>query len=312
MDRSEEYKMLVEILEKEDAEAIINNIGASMVLNKDKVIAVTSTEGVKISSNKIEDGIEALVEIKDNYIAENPVHLCFGMLPKEGKQIIKTKIIVGKNAKVKIISDCVFPNAVHIEHIMEGEVLIKEGGELTYQEEHFHSDDGFVEVVPVQKAVVEKGGKFFNHFYMKKGRVGKLDIDYKVTLMEKARAELTTKIYGKGTDKISTRESIALRGEYSSGLILSRVVLKDQATSEFYGETEGFAPNTRAHVDCSEIIMDEATASAIPKIHSHHPSSKLTHEAAIGQIDETQLQTLLAKGLSEKEAIEAIVNGILR
>lgn len=38
----------------------------------------------------------------------------------------------------------------------------------------------------------------------------------------------------------------------------------------------------------------------------------VTHEVARGSIDEKQMQALMARGLSEEEAINVIVKGILR
>jgi hypothetical protein len=40
--------------------------------------------------------------------------------------------------------------------------------------------------------------------------------------------------------------------------------------------------------------------------------AKVTHEAAIGSIDKKQMQTLMARGLDEEEAVKIIVRGILR
>ena len=40
--------------------------------------------------------------------------------------------------------------------------------------------------------------------------------------------------------------------------------------------------------------------------------AKVTHEAAIGSIDKKQMQTLMARGLSEEEAVDVIVKGVLK
>jgi Fe-S cluster assembly scaffold protein SufB len=45
---------------------------------------------------------------------------------------------------------------------------------------------------------------------------------------------------------------------------------------------------------------------------STNESAKLTHEASIGKIDKKQLETLMAKGLTEDEATEVVVQGMLR
>jgi hypothetical protein len=37
----------------------------------------------------------------------------------------------------------------------------------------------------------------------------------------------------------------------------------------------------------------------------------VTHEAAIGSVDSTQLQTLMAHGLDEEEASDVIIQGLL-
>ena len=44
----------------------------------------------------------------------------------------------------------------------------------------------------------------------------------------------------------------------------------------------------------------------------YHAKAKVTHEAAIGSIDSKQLNTLMARGLTEAEAIDIIVKGLLK
>jgi Fe-S cluster assembly scaffold protein SufB len=38
----------------------------------------------------------------------------------------------------------------------------------------------------------------------------------------------------------------------------------------------------------------------------------LTHEAAIGSVDKKQVETLMARGLTEDEAVDVVVRGMLR
>ncbi|GAI05512.1 unnamed protein product [marine sediment metagenome] len=53
-------------------------------------------------------------------------------------------------------------------------------------------------------------------------------------------------------------------------------------------------------------------ARAIPLVYVNDRQAKVTHEAAIGSIDNKQLQTLMARGLSEEKAVDVIVKGVLR
>jgi len=93
----------------------------------------------------------------------------------------------------------------------------------------------------------------------------------------------------------------------------TRVVPTDRAWSEVIGETYGNAPNARGHMDCMEVVIGEqAIARAIPLVVATNDKVKVTHEAAIGSIDKKQMQTLMARGLNEEEAVDVIVKGILK
>jgi Fe-S cluster assembly scaffold protein SufB len=124
--------------------------------------------------------------------------------------------------------------------------------------------------------------------------------------------ELTAKVFGHADDRISIKEEVILSGENARGLIKTRVALEDEATAEITGITEGNAPGARGHVDCMEIVKDNAIARAIPIVSVRNPLAKVTHEAAIGSVDRKQLETLMAHGLTPDEAVEMIVKGILR
>jgi hypothetical protein len=90
-------------------------------------------------------------------------------------------------------------------------------------------------------------------------------------------------------------------------------VLSDKAKAEVKGETYGNAPFARGHVDCIELVNGtEAVAIAIPIVSVTDGRAKITHEAAIGSIDKKQVETLMARGLDESEAVDVIVKGILK
>ena len=138
------------------------------------------------------------------------------------------------------------------------------------------------------------------------------DIDYLVEVEEAGLAELSAKIFGHKTDRITLNESVILRGERSRSLIKTRVVLEGDASAEITGITEAHAKGARGHVDCMEIVQGRAHASAIPIVKVFHPEAKVTHEAAIGSVDKKELETLMARGLNPEQAVELIVSGILR
>ncbi len=315
IDYSKEFEYLVKTYEKtgDDASPLMDSKYDSLVINQDRVLAKNETEGIKIETKKIKDGVSLKVYIKEGIVKPLPVHLCFGMLPREGKQVIKSEFFVGKKSKVKFISHCSFPNAKHIIHIMDSKVHIEDGAEMEYTETHYHSKEGGVETYPKLRGRIENGGRLKEEFKLVVGRVGLLKIDYEVEQLKKSICELDTKVYGKENDRIEIREALLLNGEYASGLAKSRVVLKDKSYGNVLGEVQGNAPYTRGHTDCQEIVYGEnAVAYSTPNISVKNSLAKITHEASIGRIDKKEMETLMARGLNEEEAVDLIVKGILK
>lgn len=237
--------------------------------------------------------------------------MCFGVLPKEGKQIIDMQVEIEKDAAVEVRADCVFPNAVEVQHIMDAQINIAAGGSYIYQEHHFHGEHGGVEVIAKSDINVKAQGKLVTKFDLLKGRVGKIDFDYEAQLAEAATVEMLARISGQADDLVKIREAAHLNGKNSRGILDSKIALKDQAKAEIYNELTADAAGAMGHVDCTEIIKDQAIARAIPIVDVRHPGAKVTHEAAIGSVDSTQLQTLMARGLDEEDASEVIIQGLL-
>jgi hypothetical protein len=142
--------------------------------------------------------------------------------------------------------------------------------------------------------------------------VGKLNIDYEIQVEEKGIAEFMVKVYGKGDDDIRIKEKAVLDGRGARSLIRTRVAVMDRARVKAIGITEGNAPGTRGHVDCIEIVQGQARAEAVPIVSVLDGMARVTHEAAIGRVDKKQVETVMARGLSEEEAVDIVVKGMLR
>jgi len=284
---------------------------ASLVVNGNQVLGSNSIEGVSLFSEGLPDGIRARVVVAPGTHVEAPVHLCFGLLPEEGVQRIIADFEIGAGADVRFLAHCTFPNAIRVQHIMEGTVRVGENARMVYDETHYHGEGGGVEVLPKARVVVEKGGRYASAFTLTHGRAGKVDFDYEVDVAQDGVAELNARVMGWADDEIIIRETIRLNGARARGLAKSRIAVRDRARSQVYGTTEGHAPFARGHVDCVEIVRDQAIASAVPVVKVTHPQAQVTHEAAIGTVDKKQLETLMARGLDEEKAVDVIVRGML-
>jgi Fe-S cluster assembly scaffold protein SufB len=178
-----------------------------------------------------------------------------------------------------------------VRHVMEAHVTVGEGAELRHTEGHFHGPYGGIEVRPQAEVKVQPGGRYFSDFSLTSGRVGLLEVDYRVQVGEEAVAEIAARVYGHRNDHISIRDEMTLGGRNARGLIKTRVAVEDEAT---------------------ELVRDRAKARAEPIVNVEHPQAKVTHEAAIGSVDQKQLETLMAHGLTPDEAVEVIIMSLLR
>ncbi|MDD2341245.1 MAG: SufD family Fe-S cluster assembly protein, partial [Methanosarcina sp.] len=248
---------------------------------------------------------------KKGYKIPLPVHLCFGLIPEDGLQEIKMNFVAEEDSAVELIAHCTFPNAVKVIHRMDAQMVIGKNASLKYTETHFHGPHGGIEVIPKANIKIEEGGSYYTNFSLVSGRVGYLEFDYTVEAEKNAVCELVTKVYGKKDDKIKILEKVSLNGENARSVIKSRLAITDDAVSEFRGITEGRAPRARGHVDCMEVIQGNAKAEAIPIVRVDNPLAKVTHEAAIGCVDKKEVETLMARGLEEDDAIDIIVKGML-
>lgn len=217
-----------------------------------------------------------------------------------------------KDSSAHFIAHCIFPKAERVRHIMDARINIGENAEMRYSETHFHGPFGGIEVIPKAQVKVGKNGRYFTDFTLTSGRVGILGIDYEVEVGEDAVTELTARVFGHASDDIKIKEKVLLSGKNSKGLIKTRVAIEDEATAEITGITEGRAEGSRGHVDCMEIVKDNAVAKAVPIVSVTNPLAKVTHEAAIGSVDKRQMETLMAHGLTPEEAVDVIVKGILK
>lgn len=285
---------------------------AHLMANGNRIISMRDIEGLHVDAREEPDGISARITVRANTQIEHPVHLCFGIAEAEGTQRIAMNVVIEEGARAHFIAHCLFPNAERVRHVMEGAVEVRERAEMRYSEVHYHGPFGGIDVLPSVTVTVRRNGRYLSDFSLTWGRVGNLGISYAVEAQEGAVTELIARVFGHGDDTVKIWEKVLLSGEGSRGLIKTRVALEDRATAEVTGITEGNAPGARGHVDCLEIVKDQAHATAIPIVNVNNPLAKITHEAAIGSVDRKQLETIMAHGLSPEEAVDVIVKGILR
>jgi len=284
---------------------------AHIMIDINRVISRNDVPGLRVETVEKKDGVDVKVKVEKGVKIKKEVHMCFGVTHSRALQRINMEVDVGDDASIAILSHCIFPKAEDIKHIMEAEIHVGRNAEYRYIEKHIHAMEGGINVYPKAKVRVDDGGKFKTEFELIRGRVGVLDIDYEVEGGKRSVVEISTKANGREDDIIKVKEVAFLKGEGARGALNSRIAVRGKARAEVYNKMVATAAHARGHVDCKEIIQDDAIATAIPIVEVRHPKAHVTHEAAIGSVDTKQLETLMARGLDEEEAVDLIIQGML-
>ena len=96
-----------------------------------------------------------------------------------------------------------------------------------------------------------------------------------------------------------TRAEIISRAITAGGTIIAR------------GELIGKAARIKAHLECKGLILKDGLMHAIPELRGYVPGVEMSHEAAVGKIDQREIEYLMARGIDEDEAVSTIVRGFL-
>lgn len=285
---------------------------ASAVVSGNQVLAVNVVEGVDITAEELENGVRARITVAPGTQVDYPVHLCFGMTDENGLQEILPVFEIGEGAEIGFLAHCTFPNAVDLKHVMEAHIHVGPGATMRYSEGHYHGPLGGIQVLPTTHAQIDEGGRLESEFNLVHGRVGRLDIQFEVDVAAGGVVELSAKAFGSADDDIKVNEVVRLNGEGARGLTKTRVAVRDQATSTIYTQAEGNAPGAVGHMDCTEVVRGNAVAQNVPIVVVRNDQARVTHEAAIGSVSKKELETLMARGLDEDEAVDIIIRGMLR
>lgn len=301
--------------------ALYDSIGEACVTDPDvahieihanEVLGLHLVPGLEVEAESLADGIRATLVVRQGHKIKQPVRICFGLMENTGVQKIDMNVRLEDESRIAIMASCTFPNAVDVLHTMDAQIHIGRKAEYLYLERHVHGDEGGVNVVPKAKIVLGEKARFSTDFELIKGRVGKIDIDYEADCGRNSIIDMAARVSGRADDQIKILEKVNLSGEGSHGVLRTNIAVSDTARADIKNVLIASAPYARGHVDCKEVVRGDAVANAVPIVEVHHPKAHVTHEASVGSVDSKQLETLMCRGLSEDEATDLIIEGLLR
>lgn len=250
------------------------------------------------------------IRVFANQKVEYPVQSCLYIKEGNISQNVHNIIIVEENAEVFVTTGCL----THLKnqpgiHIGISEFFVKKGGKLYFTMIHNWSEEFHVR--PRTAVLVEENGVFINNYVSLKP-VKSIQSYPTVYVKENAIARLYSIIYGRKDSYIDLGGRIIFEGENSKGEIVSRIIADDSSQIYSRGELIGKAKGSKGFLDCRGIILNKiAKIVAIPILDAQHPESELSHEAAIGPINEEEIEYLTTRGFDKDEAMSTITRGFL-
>lgn len=239
-----------------------------------------------------------------------PIQACLYMKTKNIRQRVHNIIIAEEGSSVNIITGCtISPQIYSGLHIGISEFFVKKGASISFTMIHNWAKETIVR--PRTGILIEKNGRFIsNYICLKEVR------DFQMYPMaylkgEGAVCNLNSILLAKTDTFLDVGGGVVLEDRKTRAEILSRAV-SDGGRIVVRGKIIGNSPETKAHLECKGIILNKnSEIIAIPEIEARVPNTNLSHEAAIGKINEEEIEYLMARGFSKKEAISLIVRGFL-
>ncbi|MEA3429312.1 MAG: SufD family Fe-S cluster assembly protein [Thermodesulfobacteriota bacterium] len=240
---------------------------------------------------------------------EHPVQSCL-YIAKEGfSQNVHNVVIAEEGSELHIITGCATaPHLISGLHVSVSEFYVKKGAKLIFTMIHDWGEK--INVRPRTVTTVEEGGIIISN-YISLRPVGSLQM-YPTTYLngKGAVARFNSVLVANKGDFLNVGSRIVLNAPDTRAEIISRSIASG-GTIIARGDLVGKVSGIKAHLECKGLILKDGLMQAIPELRAHVPDVEMSHEAAVGKIDQQEIEYLMARGIDEDEAISTIVRGFL-
>ena len=270
-----------------------------------------TTANIDIVSKENGSGID--IHIRPGTKNES-VHIPVVLSESGIKETVYNDFFIGEGSDVVIVAGCGIDNCggQDSEHDGIHRFYVGRDAKVKYVEKHYGSGDGRGKRIlnPVTEVYMEEGSSMEMEMEQIKG----VDSTERSTVAELAAgAKLVVKerLMTHGCQNAVSDYRVSLNGAGATADVVSRSVARDDSCQTFNARITGNAPCS-GHTECDSIIMDRGRILAIPSLEANNVDAMLVHETAIGKIAGDQIVKLMTLGLTEQQAEEQIISGVLR
>lgn len=257
----------------------------------------------------LEDADGYFIRVPAGQKSSMPVQTCLMLGSKKAAQTVHNIIMVEEKASLDIITGCTSKRGVDEGlHLGITEMYVKKGATLNFTMIHNWAEH--IGVRPRTVVHVEEGGTYISNYIILKP-------------VRSVQAYPTVRLEGK--DAVARMSTIAIAHPGSELDLGSRAIFGAPGTKAELvsrtitiggkiiarGEMVANQKGSKGHLECKGLVLGKGSQLAIPVLEANVDDVELTHEAAVGKIAKDQVEYLMARGLTEDEAVGMIVRGFL-
>jgi Fe-S cluster assembly scaffold protein SufB len=240
---------------------------------------------------------------------EQPIQSCLYIAKDKFSQNVHNVVIAEEGSELHVITGCATaPHLISGLHVGVSEFYVKKGAKLIFTMIHDWGEE--INVRPRTVINVDEGGLIVSNYISLKP-VGSLQM-YPTTYLngKGAIARFNSILVASKGSFLDVGSKIVLNAPDSRAEIISRAITTG-GTIIARGNLIGKVAGIKAHLECKGLIINDGLMHAIPELQGYVPNVEMSHEAAVGKIDQHEIEYLMARGLDEEEAVSTIVRGFL-
>ncbi len=273
-----------------------------------KAVSPTKDVFTKMASEDLDNGY--FVRLRPGEKVVYPLQACLYIRTDKVAQRVHNIVIIEEGAELHIITGCTTsPHVISGLHVGVSEFYIKKGGRLIYTMIHEWGEK--VHVRPRTGIIVEEEGSIVSN-YISLDRVASVESYPFCRLVgQGAIAQFNSIIAAPEGAHLDLGSCVVLEAENTRAEIISRTVCYGGEVIA-RGRLVGKAPEIKAHLECQGLMLsNKGYILAIPELEAHFSNVDMSHEAAVGKIAKEEIEYLMARGLTEEEAVSLVVRGFL-
>lgn len=252
------------------------------------------------------------IRVLEGQKVERPIQACLFLSENEVSQNVHNIVIMEEGSEATIITGCsTHPQVERGVHIGVSEFYLKKGSQLTFDMIHNWAES--FDVRPRSGIVIGEDASYVNNYVLLKP-VNSIQM-YPASFLrgDRSRARFNAILTGLEDSYVDIGSKAIMEGAGSRAESIARAVSAGSSVMYSRGQLIARTNDCKAHLDCRGILFSEGSSMyAIPELVSEGaPGAELSHEAAISPIAEEEVEYLMARGLTQDEAVSTITRGFL-